>query len=411
MIRDVGARQRGTARRYGSYQAIAESLRGRVECGEIPVGHYFPTERELQEAFSASRSTVRRALSALAASGWGRNVPSKGVVAMRPGRAAKSQNIALIDSGSYVLKLLFVRISELLRAKGYHLVHLGSQDSTIEDALTYAVEHEFAGAFVWPFHGYPNATIIERLAREIPIVALDHAIRGCKTDIVTFDYFSAAYEACMLLVGAGRKRIGIAGMLDMLETTHERFSGYLKARFDGGTELSPSDFAFTSTSGFFSSDTTQLERRFQDPDRPDAIFVLQDMFVPPVIEAVLRCGLSLPDDVAVVCIGDDIALEVDGVGLTSVACDWEQMAVLATELLFRRLEEPSASPETVYAPHRLVVRGLCGSTGDHWTPDSDSGQVFPGEAQFPKTRFQFRSSSSADLLAVSSSHLSHRRSM
>lgn len=408
---EVGEKRGSLAREHGSYQKIAATLRHRIESGQITAGHYLPTERELQEDFHASRSTVRRALAAVVVSGWGQNVPSKGVVAKKPQALPRSKNVALIDSGSYVLKLLFVRISELLREHGYHLVHLGSQDTAIEESLTYAVEHRFAGAFVWPFHGYPDARMIEHLCKEIPVVTLDHRMRGCVTDLVTFDYLDAARQATARLVRIGRTRIAVSGMLDMLETTHDRFSGYLKALFDAGLSPSPRDFVFSSTSGYSASEAHLLKKRLQDPDRPDAVFVMQDEFLPAVVETVLQCGLSVPDDVAVSCIGDDIVVEVDGIGLTSVANGWEQMAVLAVDLLLKRIQGVAGVPKTEIAPHQLIVRGLCGAPEEEWTRGAEEFGDFPGELPFPKTRYQFRSSLPAALAAVSSSSMSHRRSM
>lgn len=407
----MGAPRRSTARKHGSYQEIAASLRLRIREGDLQVGHYLPTERQLQEEFSASRSTVRRALSALVQSGWGENIPSKGVVAYRPGQSPKTKTIALIDATTYVLKVLFVRISDLLRDRGYHLVHLGSADSTIEGTLAYAVDHSFDGALIWPFRGYPDVDALARHCSQIPVVALNHKMRGHASDLVTFDYFEASRLATQRLIESGRRRIAITGMMDMLDVNHDRLSGYMKALFDGGLTPSASDFVFLFTSGEPEPDLRLLKSRLQDADRPDAVFVMQDEFTPRVVEAILEAGLTIPDDVAVSCIGDDVGIEVDSVGLTSVALDWEAMARASIDLLLARIEGKDSPPETIVAPHWLIDRGMSGSPSELWTPNPEARSGFGFEVPFPKTRFHYRSSLSADILAVSSTKLSHRRSM
>src|SRR5215207_9356347 len=47
------------------YQQIADSLRRRVEAGEVAAGGFLPSEADLVEHYGASRVTVRRALEAL----------------------------------------------------------------------------------------------------------------------------------------------------------------------------------------------------------------------------------------------------------------------------------------------------------------------------------------------------------
>ncbi|MES1227501.1 MAG: winged helix-turn-helix domain-containing protein, partial [Armatimonadota bacterium] len=53
-----------------SFLNIAQTLQSRIESGEIEKGRLLPTEREIQEEFGVSRSTVRRALARLTETGW-----------------------------------------------------------------------------------------------------------------------------------------------------------------------------------------------------------------------------------------------------------------------------------------------------------------------------------------------------
>jgi DNA-binding LacI/PurR family transcriptional regulator len=351
-----------------------------------------PTERELQAEFGVSRSTIRRSLAALIEGGWAQNVPSKGVAAGTGIRKAKSNNIALIHGSTYVLKVLCVRMGEMLRERGFNLVLLGSSiDSLMEDAFEYALQNDFAGALAWPYRGFPDAQVITQVTRQMPVVTLDHRIHSVSTDLVTFNYFEASYQAVDHLVRHGRRRIGVTGLLDMLETTHARFSGYMSALFANGLQPMPADYIFTATSGRYNVDTHLLEQRLRERDRPDALFVLQDDFMPATVEAVFRTGLRIPEDIALVTIGDDIDLTVDGVGVTAIAPDWDAMADEAIRMLFKRIEDPALPQSTRYAPHRLVVRGLCGAPSSEWTAKPEEPAGFHGELQYPRSRYRFSS--------------------
>jgi DNA-binding LacI/PurR family transcriptional regulator len=389
-----------------SFKAIASTLQARVENGDIPLGRYLPTEREIQEEFGVSRSTVRRALGLLVEDGWIQNIPNRGVVAGSGVRRAKTNNIALIDDQTYVLRVLHLRISEWLRSNGYHLIHLGGRvHHLVEDAFRYAEEQDFAGALVWPFRGFPDIEAIREAARRLPSVVMDHRINGVSTDLVTFDYFDAAYQAASQLAKNGRKRIAVSGMLDMLEINHQRFSGYMKALFDHDLQPHSTDFQFVTTSGMREHDASMLADRLRDTNRPDAIFIMQDEMVPTVVETILSCGLSIPDDVAIATVGDDMDLTVDGMGLTAVALDWDELAMLAVQLLLERIEDPERAPVSRYAPHRLIVRGSCGASKSAWTDTLLQPTGFHGEVPIPRSRFRFQTGTLANnVAAVYNSH-------
>ena len=376
---------------------ITASLKAKIEAGEIGSGDYLPTERELQAQFTASRTTIRKALAALVDMGVAKNVPNKGVIAGGAiHKSYRGDQIALIDGGTYLLKVLGVRISELLVEKGLHLVQLaGGAKYPMEYALQRAMDLEFAGAIVWSYKGFPDVDLIQRAASQIPIVALDHAIEGAETDQVTLDHEAAAYAATEHLIKNGCKRIGVTGMLDMLDITHQRFRGYMRAMFAHDLQPEARNFVFTFTSGdVLPHQTELLECRLRANDRPDGLVVLQDFCVPPVLECALRCGLSVPQDVKFVTLGDDVEVTIDGVGMTAVAFDWNALAEQAVQLLLERLANRQRPVQVRYAPDRLIVRGMCGAPREQWTSEVEASFSTRVQNQFTRSHFVFSSTSS-----------------
>ncbi len=65
------------------YRQIAESLRERIEAGQIKQGHQLPTELELREQFNASRNTVRDAIKWLTTLGLVQTKPGQGTFVVR----------------------------------------------------------------------------------------------------------------------------------------------------------------------------------------------------------------------------------------------------------------------------------------------------------------------------------------
>lgn len=388
----MSSKPRPQAAQRNEFLSIAAALQERIKSGEIGLGRILPTERELQAEFSVSRSTIRRALRRLTDEGWIKNVPNRGAVASAGFARTKAVNIALIDGGTYVLRVLMHRFSQRLRDYGYNMVHLaGSTVIAMEDPLQYAAENDFAGVIVWPYRGFTDESLVERLTSIMPVVALDHKLPGGKADLVTFDYAVAAEIATTHLIKNGCRRIAITGMYDMLETNHHRFTGFMKAMFASGLQPEPRNFAFTVTSAS-ALDTLQLERRLRDVDRPDGLLVFQDEFVPSVVETVLRVGLRIPEDIKIVTIGDEVDVSVNDVSLTAVALDWDTMAARATELLLDRIENPTRELKVVMAPHELIVRGFCGEPREDWTRNPESVTGFHGDNPYPRSQYQFTSS-------------------
>lgn len=378
------------------FREITASLRARIEAGEIRSGEYLPTERELQTQFAASRSTIRKALAALVDQGVARNVPNKGVIVDGDAWTRRSDQIALVDGGSDLLKLIGVRLSELLLPHGLHLVQMGGGGTySMEYSLQRAMDLDFAGAIVWSYRGFPDVDLVSRAARQLPMVALDHPIEGATTDLVTLDHEAAAYMATEQLIRQGCRRIGVTGMLDMLDITHQRFSGYMRAMFAHDLQPEPKNFAFTFTSGDVGQQTDLLKFRLSADDRPDALLVLQDICVPTAVECALDCGLSVPGDLKMATLGDDVHLTVDGVGVTAVAFDWDALAEEAVRLVLDRLESRSHPAQVRTIPHRLIVRGMCGAPRGEWSPDWDRPSTFPGRPSLAYPRFVYSSRHSA----------------
>jgi DNA-binding LacI/PurR family transcriptional regulator len=374
-----------------SYRKIADSLAAKIAAGEIAPGHFLGTERELQEAYGASRSTVRKVLSTLIEQGWAVSVPNKGVVAGRGLKPLSGTRIALVENGTYVQRVLRDRFQARLDTRGYSLNSIGGTDDyPLEYALQQVLDGDFSGALVWCFHAFPDPTLVEKLARQVPIVALDHRLGRADTDLVTFDHEAAGYEATAQLIRSGARRIGLTGMLDTLDITVARIQGYMRAMFEHDLNPNPADFVFTWTSGSIEHDTASLEMLLRSSSRPDAFLVLQDFCVPATVDAALRAGLSLPADLRLATIGDDLTLDVDGIGLTSVAFDWEVLVEQALQMLVNRINDLHQPPQTLTAPHRLIVRGSCGAPEAQWTPEPERLTGFQGVVPLPKPIHRYR---------------------
>lgn len=335
------------------YREIAADLAKRISEGEYVDGAYLPSEKDLMARYETSRTTIRRALAKVVADNLCEQVPNRGVVVRFHSRSTSVRTIAFIDGPTVALQRLYMRMSAELLKRGIHLVHIDSEAIGVDNAVQFALERGFDGAFIWTFQGFPHVGLLQEVRKQIPLVFMDHLVRGMEADLITFDYFQMAKDVVSSMAKAGRTRIAVSGMLDMLEVTHERFSGYMSAMFESNLSPHANDYVFCRTSGMRVYETELIEARLAAEDRPDAIFVLQDQCVPTVASAVMQFGLRIPEDILIGTIGDDVQVTIGGRTPISTRCLWDDFADKAIALMLARLNGDTSKPQRVIAAHVL----------------------------------------------------------
>lgn len=355
--------------RQHRFEEIADALSAEIRLGRTVDGELLPTERELQERFSASRTTIRRALSKLVSDEWAEAIPSRGVVAKTRRATPKSSRIAYIDHYDSVHKSLFFRLHTILSQNGYELVHVDSLPEGTICALEQACQEGFAAALVWPKVGFVEEELVKRLQTSMPVIAVDHELGDDMTDLVMSDHQQGACDAVSHLLKLGRNRVAISGYFTHHHDSLLRFKGFVQAHHCRDRRAHSSDFVFSSPDWGEYEDPRLLRVRLRESDRPDAIFVTYDMSVPAIVEEVMAAGLRIPEDVAIVGFGNDLPFAVEQAGLTTVGMNWDLFAQTLFSTLAERLAKPELPFRRKLVPTRLIVRGSCGSPVSDWQSD------------------------------------------
>jgi DNA-binding LacI/PurR family transcriptional regulator len=183
----------------------------------------------------------------------------------------------------------------------------------------------------------PTGTLDQHLTAGPPLVLLgqtpDH-----RFDHIALDPVSASVEH---LLGIGRQRIAAVG-------AHPR-----EALRRAGLSV-PAEHV-QATAGRRPVDGYQAARALLEHD-PDAITCDDDRLALGVLRAIMDAGLRVPDDVAVVGVGDSDEGRYSRPSLTTVAADPANVARHALDLTEARLACPSAEPARVVIPHVVIPR-------------------------------------------------------
>jgi LacI family transcriptional regulator len=190
-----------------------------------------------------------------------------------------------------------------------------------------------------------------------PLVAVDHNIRSATMATVDSDNLTGAVTATGHLIGLGHQRIGfLAGRPD-LESARLRLQGYRQALESAGIAFDPD---LVRVGGYRAETARSAARELLvSENRPTAIFAANDASAIETVAVARALDLRVPDDVSVIGFDNVPESALCEPPLTTIEQSIQKMGYEAVTLLIRLVEDPSAAPEQIVLPTRLVERGSC----------------------------------------------------
>jgi DNA-binding LacI/PurR family transcriptional regulator len=280
-----------------------------------------------------------------------------------PNNAAKtlktnsSFNIAILIPT--LNNLLFAESSEVIREvvneKGYSVfVYTFSNDIEQEKLLIpRLIENRVAGVIfntlASNFEDFSHIDVLK--TRNIPYVLINRLFDRNITPSVNADYYTGAYLATTHLFERGKKKIGIILGQKRQPQSEQNLNGYRAAIEENGFSYDASLVKECSYNHFFISDLTEelLEQG------TDAVFCITDFIAVHVIEHLKKKGLAIPQDVAVVGMGNTRFCTIIEPHLTTVDIHNQEVAKTAASLLLKLISGEKADTFINMNP-RLVKR-------------------------------------------------------
>jgi LacI family transcriptional regulator len=209
----------------------------------------------------------------------------------------------------------------------------------------------------------PNAHLLGLVERGIPVMAVNRPLQPGSIDWVGFDYVAAAAAAVAHLVGLGHRNLGcVTGPVTGR-------SAYLSAQ--GAAEgfrlgLQMADLRLVSR--WVRNVPLSYEAGFGLgrgmacwPSRPTALVVSSEDLALATVRGLRSTGFRVPQDVAIVSLGDAPFVEYTEPPLTAVRFPMEESGRRAVALLLQRLQNPLYPPAREILQGDIIVRESCGS--------------------------------------------------
>jgi DNA-binding LacI/PurR family transcriptional regulator len=271
---------------------------------------------------------------------------------------------------------LFAPITEgveaVLRLEGYHIIlaSAGDPDSEVSAVETLRAQQVDGLIFMSLSLRFPTGHLRKLHEEEFPFVVINRDLDDSSINLIQFDDRGAGRMATEHLIALGHTRIGtISGPMstDPLlrrRSTFDRYEGWREALAAHHLQA-PSDLVadggYTYAGGYCAVQQL-LEQSARSSERPTALFVANDMMAVGVLKALYEAGVRVPQDMAVVAIGDPPFAAYTIPALTTLVMPIVEAGQVAARLLIDWLSAGKpAQAQHITLKFALQIRESCGA--------------------------------------------------
>jgi LacI family transcriptional regulator, fructose operon transcriptional repressor len=284
----------------------------------------------------------------------------------RPNRVAQnlrsnsSKIIALIVSD--IENPFFQRVSRAVDdaayEQGYSMILCNTDENPAKEEayLNLLRDENIAGVILSPTR-QTIKDLTEGHAPHMPMVVIDRRVYDLDIDNVLIDNIQAAHTITSHLIEHGYRRIG--GLFGMGSTTgQERREGFIQALKDHNIKPVAELIKYVNPregDGF-----TATMKLLEMPDKPDAILTSNSLLASGVMLAIRESKLQIPGDIAFASFDDTTCSQLLEPAITVIEQPTYEIGRTATELLIKRIQDPTRSNREVILKTKLIIRQSCG---------------------------------------------------
>lgn len=357
-----------------------------------------PSENELCEALSLSRSTIRKALDSLerkgvvyrkqgqgtffsapafapegGSAGHGSTISVRGQSSSRVARKEKGLIGLLVPSMDNEIYPLIVRGVEDVAYEHGWSVFIGNTYANLEREtalIDQMLEREVDGLIIEPTQALldkPGTRNFQHLLEwGRPCVLIDNDIPGLSYSRIMIDDFAGGRSAAEYLLSKGHTRVAYMYKESVIAGV-DRLRGFVAGLEAAGVAMDPSlVIAYAETDEPLVPGYLYTSELLKRPDRPSAIFYFNDELAFHGIRAIRDLGLRYPADVSIIGFDNVRTSGLSDVSLTSIEHPKYFAGKWAADILFDQIRTgPSSIRRRVNFLPEIVDRG---SVGDPFRP-------------------------------------------
>jgi LacI family transcriptional regulator len=257
-------------------------------------------------------------------------------------RRSRSIGVVVCEIANSFFSQIINGIESIAYDKGYNVIISQSNESYEREImdLHYLSSRSVDGLLISLSTETNDISHLQSLhLKGLPIVMFDRVSHEIKTHNVVVDNFKGAYEATEHLLQQGYKNIAAIANSEFLSITEERLAGYKSALEQHNIKHNPAYIKHCFYGGMeFSEIEDAVNKLFTLKQKPDAIVTMSDKLTTGCLKTLMRRGISVPNDIALVGFSNSDIAELLNPPLTVIRQPALEMGKAATELLLQLIE-------------------------------------------------------------------------
>lgn len=308
----------------------------------------------LRDAPGASDETRRRVREVARELGFSPHVGARSL------RRSRSKDIGVVFAPAHSTEAEIVEaMYPAAVERGYHVI-LSAQTGahTTNHAVEELLGHRCA-ALILIGSNFDHRRLIEVTERSpVPVIDVGYGRRNAHYDVVRSSGDDGVATITDHLVSLGHRSIAYVDAASM-PMGRLRRRGYERSCRAHDIDLDvlsmPGDY--TETNYFEEVGAEAARELLARPDLPTAVVSPNDHTAVGVLQAMVRAGVRVPDDLSITGFDDAPIARLSSIDLSTVRQDPQLMGLASVESAVRRIEDPDAKPRETVVSTRLVLRG------------------------------------------------------
>ncbi|MGI1691725.1 LacI family DNA-binding transcriptional regulator [Thermoanaerobacter uzonensis] len=250
-------------------------------------------------------------------------------------------------------------IEDFALSKNYSILLANSDEMLFKEKMYVKVflEKQVDGMIIVPSVGAKD--YLKPILKKMPLVFVDREIEGLNVPSVTVDNEEGAYELTKhLIIDHGYTKIAYISHTIGVTTSEKRYAGFKKALYEFG--ITPIEEIIKLNNKTIEDGFNATQEIIMSGYRPQVIFTSNNLLAVGAMKALKYYSIEVPRDIALVTFDDFKLAEGFRPHLTVVSQPSYEMGKVATNLLFKQIEENAIQNEKVVLPTKLIFRESCG---------------------------------------------------
>lgn len=282
----------------------------------------------------------------------------------RPNHAAvhfRKQHSALIalilpEITMFFFPQVIKSVEAAVRSKGYSLIVLHSQNSLAleKENIDLCMQFSVDGILLSLSKETTDLSHLEELLPpQFPLILFDRVLPNLKYSTLTINDQKVAQQAVEVLIDKGHRRIcGMFGH-EKLQISKQRYQGFVNAM---NKHSLPIDEGLILSDRHQHNTIEELSKVMTQTNPPTAIFAMSDELLIGIYQTLGRLDLTIPDDVAVICISEGHIPDFFFPKVTYVQHSGYEVGTIASQMLLRSLNQKDATVLQEQLRPRLIIQ-------------------------------------------------------